>query len=163
MSNKNASICGANSNKARLSKYPSIDPRYTCDGGNEPPDLAWKTAFPKGTKSLALVMCDPDAPSPPFFHWVIQYLPPNTRAINPSIFKNGTAKFGLNSMDTTAYFGPCPPKSAKTPHRYYINLYALNRSYEDLEPLPALQFLHKIRYDVLEKRTVFLKTYKRRA
>ena len=155
-----SSGCGINRNKTKLSNIPTIDPRYTCDGGNEPPDLKWNNGFPKETKSLALIMCDPDAPNPPFFHWVIQYLPPTTKAINPSIFK--TAKFGLNSMDTTAYFGPCPPKTANHPHRYYVNIYALDESYKELSPLPAEEFLHKIRYDVLEKRTVFLKTYKRR-
>lgn len=151
-------MSGNNSNK-NLNKLQSIDPQYTCDGGNEPPPLTWKRPFPKDTKSLALIMCDPDAPEGTFFHWVIQYLPSNIKAINPATLKK--AKFGLNSADTTAYFGPCPPKNSKKPHRYYINLYALSSEYKNLKPQQAEQFLHKIRYEVLEKRTLFLQKYKR--
>ena len=141
------------------SNLPTINPEYTCNGENKPPPLTWKTPPPADTKSYALIMCDPDAPDPPFFHWVIQYLPSTIKSINPETLKN--AKFGLNSAKTTAYFGPCPPKTSKNPHRYYINLYALSKSYKDLSPIPVEEFLHRIRYDVIEKRTLFLQTYKR--
>ena len=137
----------------------TMDPKYTCNGENIPPPLTWKNEFPPETKSLALIMCDPDAPNPPFFHWVIQYLPPSIKAINPSTLQ--LSKPGINSEKTTAYFGPCPPKSDKTPHRYYINLYALSESYQHLPSLPAEQFLYKIKRNVIEKRTLFMKKYTR--
>ncbi len=146
--------------KNTYKEIPTVDKQYTCDGANEPPPLTWTKAFPSETKSLVLIMCDPDASEAPFFHWVIQYLPPTTKAINPQTLKK--AKFGLNSADSTAYFGPCPPKDDPTPHRYYINLYALSESYESMSPIQAPEFLHKIRHNVLEKRTLFLQKYKRK-
>lgn len=148
---------------------PTIDRIYTCDGANIAPPLTWTKPFPPETKSFALIMCDPDAPYPPYFHWVIQYLPPSIdidKQINDetikSLEKRKDIVIGYNSANKLGYYGPCPPKTNSKPHRYYINLYALSKSYKDTPPTnPPEEFLKNIKYDVIEKRTLFLQTYKR--
>lgn len=95
---------------------------YTCDGTNTPPPLSI-SGIPEGTKSLALVMQDPDVPKQlipegVFVHWVLYNIPPD-----------GTVKGmpGGNSRDDLAYTGPCPPPEYEpSTHRYIFTLYALS-------------------------------------
>jgi Raf kinase inhibitor-like YbhB/YbcL family protein len=110
--------------------------KFTCDGEDVSPALQW-SAIPAGTKSLALIVDDPDAPDPAnprmtWVHWVI-YNIPETAASLPEGVKDkdlpkGTLQ-GLNDWKRTGYGGPCPPVGA---HRYFYKLYALDTVLADL-------------------------------
>ncbi len=98
--------------------------------------LAWSD-LPTGTKSLALIVDDPDAPDPKapkmtWVHWVIYNLPADTSGL-PEAVKTGNlpggTKQGLNDWKRTGYGGPCPPIGQ---HRYFHKLYALDSMLPDL-------------------------------
>jgi hypothetical protein len=98
-----------------------IPVQYTCDGAGETPALSWGDP-PAGTKSFALVIDDPDAPSGTFRHWGVYDIPAAARAIG------GGQRIGrevANDKGTTGYTGPCPPKG-NPPHHYHFKLFALN-------------------------------------
>ncbi len=103
----------------------AIPPRYTCDGGDISPPLAW-SEVPSTAKSLALVCEDPDAPGRIWTHWIVYDLPPNTSSI-PENSSEGEipvgGKQGVNDFHKTGYGGPCPPGGT---HRYFFKLYALD-------------------------------------
>lgn len=99
-------------------KIPS---EYTCDGTNKIPPLDISDV-PEGTKSLALIMDDPDAVKPAgkvWDHWVVWNIPPNTKSITGQ--PQGVP--GKNSWGRKDYGGPCPPD---TEHRYFFKVYALD-------------------------------------
>jgi len=108
----------------------TIPIRYTCDDADVSPPLNW-TAPPRGTKSLVLLMEDPDAPGGAWVHWLIYDLPASTRRLPekmarlaslPSGAKQG-ASWGVDSFERTGYCGPCPPPGV--PHHYVFRLFAL--------------------------------------
>jgi Raf kinase inhibitor-like YbhB/YbcL family protein len=106
----------------------AIPKRYTCDGSDRSPPLSW-SGVPAGTKSLVLIVDDPDAPDPTapkmtWVHWVLSDLPAGTRGLEEggSALPAGTVS-GLNDWKRTGYRGPCPPIGR---HRYFYKLYALN-------------------------------------
>jgi Raf kinase inhibitor-like YbhB/YbcL family protein/uncharacterized protein (TIGR00297 family) len=113
----------------------AIPVAFTCDGEDRSPDLTW-SGQPAGTRSLALIVSDPDAPMGTFYHWVIYNLPPQTAGLPEGTgSKTGPLPAGSlqgpNSFGKNQYGGPCPP--AGKAHRYFFTLYAL-----DLAPnLPA--------------------------
>lgn len=99
---------------------------YTCDGKNESPQFTI-TALPAKTKSLALIINDPDAPTQPFYHWVVFNLPTNTTELKQGLSTPPAGSiFGMNSFNKSAYDGPCPPKG--TTHNYVFTLYALDNN-----------------------------------
>ena len=107
-----------------------IPRRFTCDGEDVSPALRW-SGIPGGTKSLALIVDDPDAPDPTapkmvYVHWVLYNIPPTAtgleEAVEPSELPPGT-RIGLNDWKRTGYGGPCPPIGR---HRYFHKLYALD-------------------------------------
>ncbi|RII30394.1 MAG: YbhB/YbcL family Raf kinase inhibitor-like protein [Geobacter sp.] len=100
----------------------AIPARYTCDGEGISPQLAIGT-IPSGTKSLALIMDDPDAPMGTWVHWVVWNLPAQTREIQENSLPAGASQ-GKNSWSRNSYGGPCPPSGT---HRYFFKLYALDR------------------------------------
>ena len=105
----------------------SIPKEFTCDGRDVSPALAW-TDPPAGTKSLALIVDDPDAPAGTWVHWLFYDLPADTRKLTEDMpkareFPNG-ARQGRNDFGKTGYNGPCPPAGAA--HRYFFKLYALD-------------------------------------
>lgn len=102
-----------------------IPSKYTCDGENVNPPLEISEA-PGGSRSLALIMEDPDVPRDlredgMWDHWVVFNLPPDLREIQEASEPPGTAGVGTNSE--TGYFGPCPPDRE---HRYFFKLFALD-------------------------------------
>jgi Raf kinase inhibitor-like YbhB/YbcL family protein len=104
-----------------------IPSRYTCDGENIPPTLAWGEPS-SGTKSFVLIVKDPDAPGGPWIHWIVYNLPAETRTINantrPGVRINDvTVLFGKNSWGKQTYGGPCPSSGT---HHYIFQLTALN-------------------------------------
>lgn len=111
--------------------------RYTCDGSDLSPPLSWD-GVPAGTRSLALIIEDPDAPDPnaprrTYTHWVLYNLPPETRSLEEAIATSGIlpegTKVGVNDAQEPSYGGPCPPVGL---HRYFHRLYALDTVLPDL-------------------------------
>ena len=114
-----------------------IPRRYTCQGEDLSVPLAWRDA-PAGTKSLVLIVDDPDAPDPKaprmtWVHWVLYNIPPAASGLKEGIESTalppGTRQ-GLNDWKRTGYGGPCPPIGR---HRYFHKLYALDTVLPDLE------------------------------
>ncbi len=104
-----------------------IPRQYTCDGQDVSPALRWAN-LPKGTRSLALIADDPDAPVGTWVHWVIFNIPSNLVQLPEGIppkdsLPDGTRQ-GLNDFRRIGYGGPCPPPGK--PHRYFFKLYALD-------------------------------------
>ncbi|MGH9739670.1 MAG: YbhB/YbcL family Raf kinase inhibitor-like protein [Candidatus Acidiferrales bacterium] len=103
-----------------------IPKKNTCDGRDVSPDLAWSGA-PDETKSLALIVDDPDAPGKVWVHWVIYDLPADARGLPEGVpqdreLRDG-ARQGKNDFGKIGYGGPCPPRGPA--HRYFFKLYAL--------------------------------------
>ena len=119
-----------------FSHQGEIPVRFTCDGGDVSPPLAWSD-WPKGTKSLALIVDDPDAPDPQapkttWVHWVVYNLPAEVGHLPEGAAANGLpvgTKLGLNDWKRASYGGPCPPIGR---HRYFHKLYALDTVLPDL-------------------------------
>ena len=119
-----------------------IPAKYTCEGEDVSPALTWSGA-PSGTKSLVLIVDDPDAPDPAapkmtWVHWVLYDVPPSAEGLPEAVRANslphGTRE-GLNDWKRTGYGGPCPPIGR---HRYFFKLYALDTDLGDLgEPTKA--------------------------
>ena len=114
----------------------AIPKRYTCDGEDISPPLKW-AGLPNGTKSLALIVDDPDAPDPAapkltWVHWVLYNIPPAATGLREALpvkeLPAGTLQ-GLNDWKRTGYGGPCPPIGR---HRYFHKLYALDSVIPDL-------------------------------
>jgi Raf kinase inhibitor-like YbhB/YbcL family protein len=99
---------------------------HTCDGTNISPPLSW-SGVPDGTKSLALICDDPDAPAGTWVHWVLYNIPPTAtelpRNIPPDRSLDSGARHGINDFRKYGYGGPCPPGGT---HRYYFKIYALD-------------------------------------
>jgi Raf kinase inhibitor-like YbhB/YbcL family protein len=110
-----------------------IPKKYTCDGQDISPPLKW-TSVIDGTKTLALICDDPDAPGGTWVHWVIFNLPSDTRGLTestPHLKELPTgAKQGTNDFGKIGYGGPCPPGGT---HRYYFKIYSLDTDL-NLEP-----------------------------
>jgi hypothetical protein len=99
----------------------AIPTQFTCDGANQSPPLEWGEP-PAGTKSFALVVDDPDAPSGTFRHWGVFDIPASTRSIG------GGQRVGTevaNDFGKPGYGGPCPPKGHGV-HHYHFKLFALD-------------------------------------
>ena len=105
----------------------NIPKKFTCDGPDLSPALSWNEP-PPGTKSLALISDDPDAPVGTWVHWVAFDIPAGTRELVEGVVKApdlpGGGKQGRNDFGRIGYGGPCPPPGK--PHRYYFKLYALD-------------------------------------
>ncbi len=106
----------------------SIPAKYTCEGEDVSPPLAWSDS-PKGTRSFALVVDDPDAPDPAapqrtWVHWVVFDIPGDVSELAEGAgAKLPAGKTGRNDWNKTAWGGPCPPKGR---HRYFHKIYALD-------------------------------------
>ena len=98
-----------------------IPKKYTCDGVDINPQLLIANV-PSETKSLALIVDDPDAPAGTWVHWVVWNIVPQTHEIKENSVPTG-ANQGLNDFRKRNYGGPCPPSGT---HRYFFKLYALD-------------------------------------
>jgi Raf kinase inhibitor-like YbhB/YbcL family protein len=103
-----------------------IPAKYTCDEDDISPPLAWDS-IPEGTKTLALICDDPDAPMGTWVHWVLFNLPVDISELPENVppereLESG-AKQGTNDFGRIGYGGPCPPGGT---HRYYFKLCALD-------------------------------------
>lgn len=116
-----------------------IPERYTCDGADVSPPLAWSGA-PDGTVSLVLMVHDPDARA--FTHWLAYGIPgAPTGSLPEAVGPNApTPKQGRNDFGKIGYGGPCPPAGTGT-HHYVFGLWAIDRSLglaQGLKP-PAIE------------------------
>lgn len=115
----------------------AIPAKFTCQGDDVSPPLSWE-GIPEGTRSLALVVHDPDVPSPDnpkriWVHWVLYNLTPDTSALTENTATSGLpagAQQGINDWNRTGYGGPCPPMGR---HRYFHRLYALDTVLDNLK------------------------------
>jgi Raf kinase inhibitor-like YbhB/YbcL family protein len=147
-----------------FSHEEEIPSKYTCDGKDMSPALEW-SGFPEGTKSLALIVDDPDAPDPAapkmtWVHWVLYNIPPSAtglpEAVKSQDLPKGTRE-GLNDWKRTGYGGPCPPIGR---HRYYHKLYALDTVLPDLGK-PTKKDLEKAMEGHILAEATLVGTYKR--
>ena len=111
-----------------------IPKQFTCDGADLSPQLAW-TAPPPATKTLALIVVDPDAPMGGFTHWVLYNLPVAEHSLAEGLptqaqLRDGSRQ-GRNDFGKMGYGGSCPPQNSE--HRYIFTLYALDTTL-DLPP-----------------------------
>jgi Raf kinase inhibitor-like YbhB/YbcL family protein len=114
----------------------AIPRRYTCEGDDLSPELRW-SGLPEGTRSLVLVVSDPDAPDPAnprttWVHWVLYDIPPDAGGLDEGVAAAGLppgTRQGRNDWKRTGYGGPCPPIGR---HRYFFELHALDTALGDL-------------------------------
>lgn len=115
----------------------AIPARHTCQGEETSPPLAW-SGLPEGTRSLALIVDDPDAPDPAtpkrvWVHWVLWDIPPDSDGLPDGVTSDALppgTRVGMNDMNDFGYGGPCPPIGR---HRYFHKLYALDTVLGELE------------------------------
>jgi hypothetical protein len=139
---------------------------HTCEGADTSPPLAW-SSVPPGTKSLALVVDDPDAPDPAapkttWVHWVVYDIPAAASGL-PAAARAGTlpagAREGRNDWKRPGYGGPCPPIGR---HRYFHKLYALDTTLGDLGAPTKAALEKAMQGHVLEKAEL-VGTYQKRS
>lgn len=115
----------------------SIPSRYTCEGEDVSPALEW-SGVPTGTRTLALIVDDPDAPDPAapkttWVHWVVYDIPANATGLAESAGRSPApagARQGLNDWKRPGWGGPCPPIGR---HRYFFKLFALDTTLRSLD------------------------------
>ena len=143
----------------------AIPSRHTCEGTDTSPPLAW-SGVPEGTRSLALVVDDPDAPDPAkpkrvYVHWVLHDIPPTATALPEGVTEAqlpaGTRE-GRNDWGRTGYGGPCPPIGR---HRYFFKLYALDAELADLDTPTKAELEAAMRGHVIEQAEL-MGTYEQR-
>jgi Raf kinase inhibitor-like YbhB/YbcL family protein len=142
-----------------------IPTKHTCEGQDTSPPLAW-SGLPAGTKSLALVVDDPDAPDPrapkmTFVHWVVYAIDPGVSSLpegaSPARMPEA-AREGLNDWKASGYRGPCPPVGR---HRYFHKLYALDAQLGDLARADKASLERAMQGHVLGQATL-LGTYQKK-
>ena len=143
-----------------------IPTAYTCDGKDHSPLLTWSGVL-EGTRSLALIVDDPDAPDPAapkmtWVHWILYNLPPEAgrlpEAVQSANLPAGALE-GLNDWKRTGYGGPCPPKGR---HRYFFKLYAVDRVLPDLHRPTKAKLENAMPGHILAE-TTLIGTYQRHA
>ena len=118
---------------------------YTCDGSDTSPELNIENV-PEGTKSLALIMDDPDAPAGTWVHWVVWNIPPETKSIAKANEPEGVQ--GTTSFGRAGYGGPCPPSGT---HRYFFKLYALDSTLNLAEDSKKEDLLQAMEGHIIEQ------------
>ncbi|MFA5060027.1 MAG: YbhB/YbcL family Raf kinase inhibitor-like protein [Candidatus Omnitrophota bacterium] len=108
---------------------------FGCTGENTSPQVSWRNA-PEGTKSFAVTVYDPDAPTGSgWWHWTIFNIPTDVSDLNEGASASGalpaSAVQGKTDFGTAQYGGACPPSGDK-PHRYILTVYALGIDKLDL-------------------------------
>jgi Raf kinase inhibitor-like YbhB/YbcL family protein len=137
---------------------------FTCEGEDKAPPLHWEEV-PPGTRSLALLVEDPDAPDPQhpqrtWCHWILYNIPPGTRDLpegaGPGILPPGVRE-GLNDWGRPGYGGPCPPIGR---HRYVYRLFALDTVLPELGSPTRAQLLTAIQRHIIAE-TQLIGTYEK--
>ena len=112
----------------------ALPTEFTCDGADQSPPLEWSEP-PEGTKSFALIVDDPDAPSGTFSHWAAFNIPGTARdlAAGAGNQAEGMMSQARNDFGKSGYGGACPP-NGHGPHRYRFKLLALDVDRLDIPP-----------------------------
>ena len=143
-----------------------IPAHHTCDDKDISPALAWR-GVPENTKSLVLIVDDPDAPDPAapkmtWVHWILYNIPSSTVSLAEGIIDTdlppGTLQ-GMNDWQRIGYGGPCPPIGT---HRYFHKLYALNTVLPDLQ-IPIKAVLEKAMQGHIIASTELIGLYQRQS
>jgi Raf kinase inhibitor-like YbhB/YbcL family protein len=99
----------------------TIPMQFSAEGDNVPPPLVWERV-PQGTKSIAIICEDPDAPTRVFTHWIVVGIPATETRFDPATPPPGT-EFGKNDHGSLGWYGPNPPNGR---HRYFFKVFALD-------------------------------------
>ena len=142
--------------------HAGIPSRHTCKGEDVAPPLAW-SGLPAGTRSLALVVDDPDAPDPAapkrtWVHWVLYNIAPEVPGLTDGGMAPPGALEGLNDWQQPGWRGPCPPVGR---HRYFFKLHALDAMLPDLGRPTKAELEEAMRGHVLA-RAELVGTYRKR-
>jgi Raf kinase inhibitor-like YbhB/YbcL family protein len=147
---------------AAFAHQGEIPSKYTCEGDDFSPPLAW-SEIPTDAKSLALIVDDPDAPDPAapkttWVHWVLYNMPATATGLpeRGKPLPAGSLE-GLNDWQRTGYGGPCPPIGR---HRYFFKLYALDTELADLAR-PTKARLEQAMQDHVVARAELIGTYQK--
>lgn len=124
-----------------------IPGKFTCDGENISPEIRWE-GLPEGTKSLALICDDPDAPSGDFVHWVVFNIPAKIDGFDENAEISEIADLGMTDYGRKGYGGPCPPSGT---HHYHFKVYALDEMIETEKDLDKYDLLDKMEGHVMAK------------
>ena len=154
---ENATLTQLNLSSDAFANGQAIPTQYTCDGANQSPPLAWSEP-PQGTKSFALVVDDPDAPSGTFRHWGAYDIPASARSLATGASAGTQA---TNDFGKTGYGGPCPPRG-HGPHHYRFRLLALDVERLDLPAIAKVAELESDAKKHLIGRAELTGTYERR-
>ena len=134
-----------------FSNGSKIEPIYTCDGKDISMPLMISN-IPKNTKSIAILMQDPDAPNGVFTHWILYNLPPDIKWL-PQDFDRYIsnikgAKEGRNDFGKIGYGGACPPSGT---HRYILHIYALDTKLNLHRGANIKEFLEALKGHIIDK------------
>lgn len=124
-------------------KIPS---KYTCDGENINPPLEF-VDVPNNTKSLVLIVDDPDAPSKTWVHWVVYNINPDVTEVEENSIPEGGIE-GMTDFGKPGYGGPCPPSGT---HRYFFKLYALDATFDIPQNATKQMVEEKMEGHILDK------------
>lgn len=148
-----------------FAKNAPIPARFSGDGEDISPALTW-SGLPDGTKELALICDDPDAPRPePWVHWIIYKIPPEATGLPENVAKTDKPAApagglqGKNSWERIGYGGPAPPLGHGV-HHYHFMLYALDAVLDVQPGLDKRQLLAAMKGHILAQGEV-VGTYQR--
>jgi Raf kinase inhibitor-like YbhB/YbcL family protein len=132
-----------------------IPPQYTCDGADMNPPLS-VFDVPQGTKSLVLIVDDPDAPTGDWVHWLVWNIDPSVTGIAENSVPSGGVE-GTTDFNRTGWGGPCPPSGT---HRYHFKIFALD-AVLDLDPSARKADLERAMQGRILDQGVLIGTYER--
>jgi Raf kinase inhibitor-like YbhB/YbcL family protein len=159
---KSSLIATIDISSAAFEDGDSIPPEYTCDGNNTSPPLRWSDV-PGGTRSIAILVDDPDAPAGIFRHCSVYNIPSGTRSLPAgqasTIKLKDSTRQTINTFDNIGYSGPCPPEGQE--HEYVFFIYALSEPLNIRDDATALDMSAALRGKVIGTGS-FSGTYVRR-
>ena len=132
--------------------------KYSCEGDEISPDLQW-SEVPSGTKSLTLIVDDPDAPGGTWVHWVVYTIDPTVTGLSEGAQIIKPMQQGINSSNQIKYQAACPPKGHGT-HHYYFTLYALDTTLNLNDGATKQAVMQAMENHILNKATL-MATYER--
>ena len=121
-----------------------IPRKFTCQSEDINPALLIE-GLPEGTKSLALIVDDPDAPMGTWVHWLVYDISPDVKRIEENSIPG---KQGMNNSGRKNYAGPCPPSGT---HRYFFKVYSLDTMLNPEEGITKKQLEEKMQGHILDK------------
>jgi Raf kinase inhibitor-like YbhB/YbcL family protein len=134
-----------------------IPVEHAVEGFNVAPPLSW-SAVPAGTRSIGVIVEDPDAPGRTFVHWIVVAIPPDVTALPAGARLPPGAVQGTNDHGTLGWYGPNPPSGR---HRYVFTVYALDNQ-PDTHGLTKYDFYNAIKGHILAQGEL-IGTYERKA